>query len=66
MVCFEVLGGGLDEFLEGFVFDVGGAPFGDDVAGEVAAELHGVRVRDIIVWSWIERSRGRRRFLSGN
>lgn len=41
MVCFEVLGGGLDEFLEGFVFDIGGAPFGDDVAGEIAAELHG-------------------------
>ena len=44
MVCFEVLGGGLNEFLEGFVFDVGGAPFGDDVAGEIAAELHGVCV----------------------
>lgn len=44
MVCFEVLGGGLDEFLEGFVFDIGGAPFGNNVAGEIAAELHVVLV----------------------
>ena len=52
MVCFEVLGGGLDEFLEGFVFDVGGAPFGDDVAGEIAAELHGVCIEVVVFKEW--------------
>ena len=39
----EILCRRLDELLQGFVFDVGGGPFGDDVARQVSPELHGGR-----------------------
>ena len=62
MVRFEVLGGGLDELLERFVFDVGGAPFGDDIAREIATKLHAVRI-----WRWMSSESGGSwcRFSSG-
>ena len=39
----EILCRRLDKLLQGFVFDVGGGPFGDDVARQVAPKLHDVR-----------------------
>lgn len=43
-ICLCVFGSSFDELLQRLVVDIGRAPFGNDVSGEIAAKLHGERL----------------------